>query len=43
MQGWRQSMEDAHLAIPSVESIEKALNVDLSLYGVFDGKTVPVK
>lgn len=41
MQGWRQSMEDAHVAVPSVESIQKVLNVDLGLYGVFDGHGGP--
>ncbi|KAF8820546.1 hypothetical protein IE077_003053, partial [Cardiosporidium cionae] len=31
MQGWRQSMEDAHVAFPSV------LSHKLAMYGVFDG------
>ena len=30
MQGWRKSMEDAHLAILEVQT-------DISLFGVFDG------
>lgn len=32
MQGWRVSMEDAHLALPKLEK-----HPDLSLFGVFDG------
>eukprot|EP01056_Protomagalhaensia_sp_Gyna25_P000943 Protomagalhaensia_sp_Gyna_25__942@NODE_1453_length_1822_cov_60_738082_g1176_i0_p1_GENE_NODE_1453_length_1822_cov_60_738082_g1176_i0NODE_1453_length_1822_cov_60_738082_g1176_i0_p1_ORF_typecomplete_len530_score99_80PP2C/PF00481_21/3_3e09PP2C/PF00481_21/2_5e51PP2C_2/PF13672_6/0_044PP2C_2/PF13672_6/3_5e11SpoIIE/PF07228_12/4_8e08SapB_1/PF05184_15/1_6e03SapB_1/PF05184_15/0_19_NODE_1453_length_1822_cov_60_738082_g1176_i01051694 len=41
MQGWRQSMEDAHIAIPSVDTVRAKLNNDISLYGVFDGHGGP--
>lgn len=31
-QGWRRSMEDAHLAVPSIAGDDMA-----SIFGVFDG------
>lgn len=41
MQGWRQSMEDAHIALPQVESVKDKLRNEVSLYGVFDGHGGP--
>eukprot|EP01054_Gregarina_sp_Poly1_P005695 Gregarina_sp_Poly_1__5694@NODE_2_length_28028_cov_167_134223_g1_i0_p4_GENE_NODE_2_length_28028_cov_167_134223_g1_i0NODE_2_length_28028_cov_167_134223_g1_i0_p4_ORF_typecomplete_len581_score92_41PP2C/PF00481_21/7_5e09PP2C/PF00481_21/3_1e50PP2C_2/PF13672_6/1_2PP2C_2/PF13672_6/1e09SpoIIE/PF07228_12/2_8e07RPC_C/PF11800_8/1_6RPC_C/PF11800_8/2_3e03_NODE_2_length_28028_cov_167_134223_g1_i01924220984 len=41
MQGWRQSMEDAHIALPMVEAVKGKLPNDISLYGVFDGHGGP--
>eukprot|EP01055_Gregarina_sp_Pseudo9_P000137 Gregarina_sp_Pseudo_9__136@NODE_1094_length_1881_cov_24_000000_g1023_i0_p1_GENE_NODE_1094_length_1881_cov_24_000000_g1023_i0NODE_1094_length_1881_cov_24_000000_g1023_i0_p1_ORF_typecomplete_len564_score143_28PP2C/PF00481_21/2_8e09PP2C/PF00481_21/5_8e51PP2C_2/PF13672_6/0_017PP2C_2/PF13672_6/5_9e10SpoIIE/PF07228_12/6_4e08_NODE_1094_length_1881_cov_24_000000_g1023_i0971788 len=41
MQGWRQSMEDAHIAFPAVDSVKGKLPNDISLYGVFDGHGGP--
>ncbi|EZG44348.1 protein phosphatase 2C, partial [Gregarina niphandrodes] len=42
MQGWRQTMEDSHLALPHVKELEELLNGrEVSLYGVFDGHGGP--
>ena len=38
MQGWRKAMEDAHIAVCSLESQQQvATDEPLSVFGVFDG------
>eukprot|EP01053_Blabericola_migrator_P001371 Blabericola_migrator_1__1370@NODE_1356_length_4729_cov_1432_602746_g897_i1_p1_GENE_NODE_1356_length_4729_cov_1432_602746_g897_i1NODE_1356_length_4729_cov_1432_602746_g897_i1_p1_ORF_typecomplete_len561_score127_12PP2C/PF00481_21/5_1e09PP2C/PF00481_21/2_2e51PP2C_2/PF13672_6/0_1PP2C_2/PF13672_6/9_5e11SpoIIE/PF07228_12/2_2e07HAUS4/PF14735_6/0_2_NODE_1356_length_4729_cov_1432_602746_g897_i112652947 len=41
MQGWRQSMEDAHITLPKVETVQGKFPHEVSLYGVFDGHGGP--
>lgn len=37
MQGWRQAMEDAHIAKPTADAVSKILDAEVAVYGVFDG------